>query len=551
MTPRRFVPVREIDRFVSGEAVDLPVDPSQQTRVALILRPRTPHHTMREHLDRMASHFPHQRRYFTRDEFAHQYGATDEDLAVVAAYAGEHNLAVAETSHARRQLVLKGKLADLSTAFNVKFVHLHDQEHGVYRSHVAPVHVPAELKPVIQAVMGFSGRSRHGHPPSFPLRGQRHLVDPRTVAKAYQFPSSCTGRGQTIGIIVLGGGFHESDLDAYFRHLRIPRPKITVVEVEGQKNNPADPVAIRECLAKNGAAGLHRAKGKSHPYPHVRRNSEKNVEWTLETSMDVELIGTWANDAHIVVYLTHNNARGKYDAFSAALHDTKHEPTVISCSWGAPESLISRVLAEELDLMFQAAALMGVTIVCSSGDDGDGTAEAGEPQAYFPASSPHVLACGGTALRYAPGKKPAETVWREVVAGHTKESGYGKSSVFHSPGWQSGAAHAGAKDGRVVPDVAAKADLAFGYDIIVGGAHVSGCGTSAAAPLWASLAALFNEKLKSKVGHLTPLLYLQQCRKGVKPVGPSKAAWAREVGLGSPRGRALLEALRSKPNQAE
>ena len=57
--------------------------------------------------------------------------------------------------------------------------------------------------------------------------------------------------------------------------------------------------------------------------------------------MDVELIGTWANDAHIVVYFTHNNARGKYEAFSAALFDTTHEPTVISCSWGAPERLIS------------------------------------------------------------------------------------------------------------------------------------------------------------------------------------------------------------------
>ena len=41
----------------------------------------------------------------------------------------------------------------------------------------------------------------------------------------------------------------------------------------------------------------------------------------METTMDVELIGTWANGAHIVVYFTHN-ARGKYDAFNAALYDT-------------------------------------------------------------------------------------------------------------------------------------------------------------------------------------------------------------------------------------
>ncbi len=545
MTPPRYVPVREIDHFVNGEVVDLAVDPEQQTRVTVVLRPRTPHHTMREHLDHMARHFPHQRRYFTRDEFARKYGSTEEDLAVVAAFAGEHNLEVVEISHARCRLVLKGRVADFSTAFNVKFVNLFDPEHGVYRSHVAPIQVPVELKPLIQAVMGFSTRAHHGHPPSFAAGTTVHLVDPRDVAKIYRFPTGCTGRGQTIGVIALGGGFHESDLERYFRHLGMPKPKITLVEVEGQENNPADPQAIRDFLAKSGFAGVHRNRGKSHPHPHVRRDSDKNVEWTLETTMDVELIGTWANGAHIVVYFTHNNARGKYDAFNAALHDTTHKPSVISCSWGAPERLISRTLAEEMDLMFQAAALMGVTIVCSSGDDGDGSRQAGEPQAYFPACSPHVLACGGTILPHARGEKAVETVWREKISDHTGESGYGESYVFHAPSWQAAAATASHRGGRVVPDVAAKADVEFGYDIIVGGVHVPGSGTSAAAPLWASLSALLNEKLKTMVGHLTPLLYQEQCRKGVQPVGSTAVAWAPEVGLGTPRGNALLKALQS------
>jgi kumamolisin len=262
--------------------------------------------------------------------------------------------------------------------------------------------------------------------------------------------------------------------------------------------------------------------------------------------MDVELIGTWANEAHIVVYFTHNNARGKYEAFNAALFDKVNKPTVISCSWGAPERLISRVLVEEMDLMFQAAALMGITIVCSSGDDGDGAASAGEPQAYFPASSPHVLSCGGTILQHAGGKTARETVWRETLAGHVQESGHGESSIFHAPSWQSEAASARHKGGRMVPDVAGKADAEFGYALIVGGAHVPGCGTSAAAPLWASLTALLNEELGTTVGHVTPLLYLQQLRQGIEQVGPSGEGWAPEVGLGTPRGAKLLEALRGK-----
>ena len=138
---------------------------------------------------------------------------------------------------------------------------------------------------------------------------------------------------------------------------------------------------------------------------------------------------------------------------------------------------------------------------------------------------------------------PVETVWREDVSGHIAESGYGESSVFHAPSWQL-AAVANQHGGRVVPDVAGKADFEFGYELVIGDQHVPGCGTSAAAPLWASLAALLNEKLKTTVGHITPLLYDQRCRAGIEPVGSSKTAWAPKVGLGTPRGDALLEALR-------
>ncbi len=75
MARPRYIPVREIDHFAGGKVIDLPIDPEQEARVTLVLRPRTPHHTMGKHLDRMALCLPHQRHYFTREEFAHQYGA--------------------------------------------------------------------------------------------------------------------------------------------------------------------------------------------------------------------------------------------------------------------------------------------------------------------------------------------------------------------------------------------------------------------------------------------------------------------------------------------
>src|SRR5208283_4092991 len=127
----------------------------------------------------------------------------------------------------------------------------------------------------------------------------------------------------------------------------------------------------------------------------------------------------------------------------------------------------------------------------------------------------------------------------------TAESGYGESSIFHAASWQSEGVSGRHKAGRMVLDVAGKADVETGYDLIVGDVHVPGCGTSAAAPLWASLAALLNEELKTPVGHLTPLLY-GRCRSGVRSVGSSGDVWVPKVGLGTPRGSALLEALRGE-----
>ncbi|HEY4996475.1 MAG TPA: hypothetical protein VII03_00685, partial [Solirubrobacteraceae bacterium] len=77
--------------------------------------------------------------------------------------------------------------------------------------------------------------------------------------------------------------------------------------------------------------------------------------------------------------------------------------------------------------------------------------------AEFPASSPHVVAVGGTRLRLGPGSSwSEETVWNGSGAG-----GGGCSVIFSAPPWQSsvaGFSAIGCKGGRAVADVAADAD---------------------------------------------------------------------------------------------
>jgi kumamolisin len=132
----------------------------------------------------------------------------------------------------------------------------------------------------------------------------------------------------------------------------------------------------------------------------------------------------------------------------------------------------------------------------------------------FPASSPFVLAVGGTQLN-RPGVSPPEVSWWETPGRRTQKgggaSGGGVSVKFPRPKWQSvqvKSVNKAAIDGRVVPDVAALAGSPL-YDLIFDGKDAPNGGTSASAPLWASLIARINRALPSNKQQrfLTPLLY--------------------------------------------
>jgi kumamolisin len=108
--------------------------------------------------------------------------------------------------------------------------------------------------------------------------------------------------------------------------------------------------------------------------------------------------------------------------------------------------------------------------------------------------------------------------------------------------------------GRGVPDVAAKADLEAGYAARVGGVAFPMGGTSAAAPLWASLIARLNEKLPKPAGYLNPWVYRMSARRVLQDITRGNngrlfkagRGWDPCTGWGTPDGEALLEALKGR-----
>jgi kumamolisin len=465
-------------------------------------------------------------RILSREEFDQNYAADPASFNALRAFAHRSGLAVDEaaSSLSRRTLVLRGPAQAMEKAFGVELNDFTEAGTGRrYHGFTGQVSLPETHAPLVEAVLGLDARPVAK--PHFRIlkRGQKKIVvapdqgtaqatafNPPQVAALYNYPTSGNGAGETIGILELGGGYNTSDLDTYFGGLGLNVPNVVAVSVDGGTNSPGDP----------------------------------DVDG--EVALDIEVSGSIANGANIAVYFTTNTDQGFIDGITTAVHDTTNNPSVLSISWGGPESTWAQSSMTALDEACQSAAALGVTITVAAGDGGssDGVDD-GQNHVDFPASSPNVLACGGTELVANGTAIESETVWNDGSEGGATGGGY--SAVFPVPSWQSGVAGF-AGSGRGVPDVAADASPETGYNILVDGQQEVVGGTSAVAPLWAALIVLINQMKGSPVGFVNPSLYgdesdfndITQGNNGAYSAGPG---WDACTGLGSPDGEEIAQAL--------
>ena len=254
------------------------------------------------------------------------------------------------------------------------------------------------------------------------------------------------------------------------------------------------------------------------------------------------------------------------------------QPSVLSVSWSECEHAFG---AEDLRLIHNAltaVARKGVTIVCSTGDwgsAGDWHPDVAPPaNAHFPASSPAVIACGGTTIVQRD-SAATDLAWNGKMLGVTVASGGGMSGFFPRPAFQDSLRRPGARgtwlapsipaafSGRWLPDVAANAAFESGVHLVVGGQDLAGGGTSAATPLWASLLVRIQAALGHPLAGLNHWLYDQGPAGGCRDVvsgnnditngkvvsyqaGPG---WDPCTGFGAPDGEALLARLRAHPTE--
>jgi subtilase family serine protease len=361
-------------------------------------------------------------------------------------------------------------------------------------------------------------------------RGNIVCYSPQFIKKAYEFPSTLDGSGQTIVIVdAFGSPTIASDLALFDAKFGISAPPSFTIFC-GNSPTPLDPTTCPTVNINTNVNPLH-----------------GEFSWTVETSLDVEYAHAMAPGANIVLDVASTSSGNAINAAETAAI-AAYPGAVFSQSFGIPEIFLraNNGQINQAQANYANGVSMGDTFFASAGDTGADFGF-GVAMSNFPGSDLHNTAVTGTqGLPYnATGTlTPCNTstpfsctsglssyhgpcVLGRTIPPDCVPDGYGGEQVWNEPGF--GAATGGAPSllfgvpsyqaglglSARGPDVAYNAAIDGGVLVVYGDfgtpvVFIVG-GTSAGSPQWAGIAALTNQARatagKSPIGDLNPALY--------------------------------------------
>ena len=339
---------------------------------------------------------------------------------------------------------------------------------------------------------------------------------------AYGLNDSNTGRGVTVAVV-----------DAY-----LSPTLFADAHQFAQTNDPGNPFTAGQFETQAPAAF-----NKGGP------NKCDAPGWFGEQTLDVEAVHDVAPGATVLAAAAKNCDS---TALNKALRNVidQHSAQVVSNSYGddGGDVLDTAGDRQATDSILLMAAATGVTVMFSSGDNGDEFTTIGQVAADYPASSPYATAVGGTTLQVGQsGQRLGEFGWstaRSFLCNDTLVSeggctaaqegqwlpvdlaldggsGGGTSVVYPQPFYQQGVVPNslsevnGNTPMRVVPDISMVGDPATGMLVGQTQQFPNGVfydqyrigGTSVSSPLLAGVVARADQARGSSLGFVNPALY--------------------------------------------
>ena len=523
-------PSRLGERLDSGRTFAFPgaVDPRLASAVdegeadpSLVLPRITMHFKMTDaqqaDLDRLSQaqqdpSSPQYHHWLTPEQFGGRFGLSESDLAQITAWLRQLGFSDIQPARSRTFVQMAGTASQVRLAFGAGIRHYRVNGELHYANSSDPV-LPRALEGVVSGIRGLSDFHPRPH-------GIRTGSQPK-------FTSNLSGN-----------------------HFMAPGDFAVIYDVQPLYNSGIDgtgekiAVAGQTDIKLSDIHAFQTASGLPVKDPQIILDGSNPGTLTgdeTEADLDIEWSGAVARGATIV-YVNSS------DALTSAIYaiDQNVAP-VLSISYGACENETPSGELVSMNFVFQQASTQGITVVAASGDQGaadcDVPATSTAPPLTtaskglavdFPASSPYVTSAGGTefnengqtywstsnnstagsALSYIP-----EMAWNDTAADKSlSASGGGKSRQFAKPYWQTGAG-VPADNFRDVPDIALNASPDHDpYLICDAGWCTNGYrnsqtyldvvgGTSVAAPSFAGIVALINQKTHGRQGNINPALY--------------------------------------------
>jgi subtilase family serine protease len=478
-------------------------------------------------------------KWLTPDQFAARFGMAQSDLDRVQSWLQQQGFAISSVARSRNMIRFSGTASQVEAAFSTQ-MHYYQAKGERHFAPATALSVPAGMAPAVLGIRNlddFRPKAQAVKPRANFTSGQSHNVffAPGDIATTYDvqplYAASENGAGQTIAVagqttITVG------DIEAFQSAAGLPKKDPNLVLVPG--TGDAAP------LTNGGDQG--------------------------ESDIDVEWAGAMAPGANILfVYTGNDTTFGVYDSVQYAVDELL--APIISLSYDSCETELSASNLTTLEAIFSQAATQGQTVLVASGDQGanacsgDTHLTAAQQQAVavnYPASSAFVTGMGGTeisaanssstnttywaggstntdtltsALTYIP-----EVAWNDSSSNGLSASGGGASALVNRPSWQTGVAGIASGTMRLVPDISLysspnlpgylyctsdtanwntttapvqQASCNQGFrDSATGTLTVAG-GTSFAAPIFAGMVAIINQKAGYVTGQglINPTLY--------------------------------------------
>jgi hypothetical protein len=339
----------------------------------------------------------------------------------------------------------------------------------------------------LQLVALTAAARAHTHPlgvaravadPTPSLAGGDFGLTPWDLHAAYGLPDETASSypEQTIALVDAYNDLNaEEDLKGYSKEFGLPECTtankcFAKVNQDGEAANLPFPqsqasLEAMEALCKGSEAGESTQKKEEREEACYAEQEAKG--WTVEISLDIETAHAICEHCHIALVEADSSSYADLEAAeeaAVALHATE-----ISNSWAGPEC-VEGLHGRECVQDSSAFDHPGIVIAAAAGDDGylNWLEEPRSSFANYPASSPHVLAVGGTRLKTLgpEGEWTGESVWNDGGESGGEKDGYGAggsgcSMHFAAQPWQadlSDWSSVGCATKRAVADVSADAD---------------------------------------------------------------------------------------------